>query len=132
MTLNERKRIFNNICNKYSNEIWIHPGDCGKDNRAYSYISRREIVLPEDSFSTPSEWAILVLLHEIGHIKTNTSQMKECEKEFYATQWSAIEAKKIGLTIQSSWKKAYQSYIWGKRRGNSKNALSKEDLVVKW
>ena len=132
MTQKERKKMFDNIYKKYSNEIWIHSGDCGKDKRAYSYISSKEIVLPEESFKTPTDWAILVLLHEIGHIKTNTTQMKECEKEFYATQWSATEAKRLGLTILPLWKNAYQNYIWGKRRGNSKNVPSREDLVVKW
>lgn len=136
MTYKERKEMFTQIYNKYSKTINIHGGDCGKDNRAFSYIAHREIVLPESSFKNPSEWAILVLLHEIGHVLTNTTKMRTYEMEYLATQWSAIEAKKLGLRIRPEWKDAFQDYIWEKRQlyinHNGKGIPSKESLVIKW
>ena len=136
MTYKERKEMFSRVYNKYANSINIHSCDCGKDNRAFSYITHREIVLPESSFKNPSEWAILVLLHEIGHVLTNNTRMKMYEMEYYATQWSAIEAKKWGLKIRPEWKKAFQDYIWEKRElsinHNGINVPSKESLVIKW
>ncbi len=136
MTANERKAMFNSIYNRYSGEMYIHSGDCGPDNRGYSYVMRREIVLPKESFTSPSEWQILELLHEIGHVKTNTHRMKVYEKEFRATQWSATEAKKLGLPIKQLWRDAYQQYIWDKRQmcinRRGKNVPEKEDLIIQW
>ena len=136
MTKRECKELFAKIYNKYSKEMWIHEGDCGPDNVAYSYILRREIVLPHECFSNPREWDILVLLHEIGHIKTNNHKMTRYEKEFHATQWSATEAKKIGFNVKNEWKDVYQGYIWDKRQISinmkAKNVAAKEDLVIKW
>ena len=136
MTFANRKKLFNKIVSKYSKEMWIHEGDCGNDNRAYSYVLRREIVLPKEYFTNPSEWAILVLLHEIGHIKTKTNKMKLYEKEFYATQWAATEAQILQFNIKAEWKKAYQDYILDKRQKYinkiGKNIVSKESLLVKW
>ncbi len=136
MTVNERKALFTQLYNKYSREMYIHSGDCGPDKRAYSYVMRREIVLPEESFNNPSEWQILELLHEVGHVKTNTHRMKVYEKEFLATQWSANEAKKLGFPIKQLWRDAYQQYIWDKRQmcinRKGKNVPEKEDLIIQW
>ncbi len=136
MTTVERKKLFTELYNKYSKEMYIHSGDCGPDNRAYSYISRREIVLPEESFSNPSEWAILELLHEVGHVKTNTRRMKVYEKEFLATQWSADEARKLGFPVKQLWRDAYQQYIWDKRQicinHKGRHVADKAALIVQW
>ncbi len=75
------KELFFQIYNKYSQEMWIHEGDPGRGNGACAYLIRREIVLPEGTFSHPEEWDILVLLHEVGHIKTNKPKMKTYEKK---------------------------------------------------
>lgn len=136
MTENERIILFNRIYLKYCCEMWIHCGDCGKDNRAFSIVSNNEIVMPFGVFAHPSEWDILSLLHEIGHIKTNTDNMRVYEKEYLATQWSANEAKRIGFKINSTWKNIYQNYIWEKRKYSVsrkvKNIPTKEQLIVKW
>ncbi len=136
MTINERKELFTKLYKKYSKEMFIHSGDCGPDNRGYSYVMRREIVLPKESFTNPSEWQILELLHEVGHVKTNTRRMKLYEKEFQAIQWSANEAKKLGFPIKQLWRDAYQQYIWDKRQMSinrrSKKVPEKEDLIIQW
>lgn len=136
MTKNERVLLFNRIYLNYCNDMWIHCGDCGKDNRAFSIVSDREVVMPFGVFVNPSEWNILALLHEIGHIKTNNDNMRVYEKEYLATQWSADEAKRIGFTIKPEWKDIYQNYIWEKRRYSiarkAKDIPTKEQLVIKW
>lgn len=128
--------LFNKIYLKYANEMWIHAGDCGKDKRAHSIVSKKEVVVPMGTFSNPAKWDILVLLHEIGHIKTNKDSMKVYEKEFLATQWAANEAKNWGFKIEKEWKQIYQNYIWEKRdmciRKGGKNVADKNELVVKW
>ena len=136
MTFKERKQMFDRIYQRYCGEMWIHGDENAAEDEAYSYIIRREIVLPKKAFSNPSEWMILVLLHEIGHIKTNTRNMKVYEKEFTATQWSAKEARRIGFCVRNEWKNVFQDYIWDKRQNcinrNGKNVASKESLVVVW
>lgn len=136
MTKKECKELFRSVYNKYCHDMWIHEGDPGRGNGACAYIIRREIILPEGTLDNPEEWDILVLLHEVGHIKTNNPKMKTYEKEYRAVQWSANEAKKIGLNVRKEWKDAYQDYVFRKRdmsvKKNAKNVASKESLVIKW
>lgn len=136
MTVRERKHMFNRIREKYSKEMWIHEGDCGKDERAYSYVLSREIVMPPGSLDAPTEWNILSLLHEIGHVKTNTRNMRVYEKEYYATQWAADEARRIGLPVKQIWKDAYRDYILQKRQmcinKKGRDVASVESLMINW
>ena len=136
MTREKCWELFEQICNKYRQEMWIHAGDPGRGNGACSYIIRREIILPQESIDNPGEWDVLMLLHEIGHIKTNSPKMKTYEKEYHAVQWSAREAKRIGLNVREEWRKAYQEYIWKKRelsiKLKGKNVADREALMVSW
>lgn len=137
MTLKERRQLFNRIFNAYSKEMYIHGVDNSEDDECgYTYISKREITLPKKWFNNPSEWAIFVLLHEVGHVKTNTMWMPLYEKEYLATQWAADVARKIGFHIATEYKDTYQEYIWGKRteavKKRTPNVAKKQDLVIKW
>lgn len=136
MTKKECKKVFDRIYQQFSKDIWIHPGDCGKDDRAYSYVLNREIVLPNKVFTNPSEWDILVFLHEIGHVKTNKADMRVFAKEYYATKWASIAARQIGLKVKPEWQVTFQEYIWDKRleciNKKGKNVPSKEALLIKW
>ncbi len=136
MTHLEIFKLFNAIFSHYGKEMWIHSGDCGPDNRAYSYISLKEVILPCETFRHPTEWDIMALLHEIGHIKTNKEKMRVFEKEFLAVQWSADEAKRWDFKIKSEWKTIYQDYIWEKRdiciRKKGKNVPDRDALIIHW
>ena len=137
MTLKERRLMFNRIYNTYSGEIYIHGVDCDEDDeRGYTYISRKEITLPKKWFTFPTKWAIFVLLHEVGHVKTNTLWMPLYEKEVLATQWAADTAREIGFSINKAQRKAYQDYIWEKREEDFDRIggiiPGREDLVVNW
>ena len=131
MTQKERSKLFKDICTKYENSMWIHPGDCGENNSPYSIVLFREIVLPRTAFSRPSAWNIMCLLHEIGHVKTNAEDMPVYQKEYLATQWSAEEAKKIGFKIEDIWKECFQNYIWDFLKDDGASA-NREELVVNW
>lgn len=136
MTKKERRKMFDAVYHKYNKEMIILPGDCGPDDIAFSYVSLRYIAMPYKAFKDPSEWDILCLFHEIGHIKTNTEKMKICEKEYFATQWAADEAKKWNFQVRQLYRDTYQNYIWEKRelglKHKGKNLPTKEELVVKW
>ncbi len=130
------KDLFECICRMYGREMFIHSGKMAPDESGYSYVSLREVVLPERAFHNPTGWDALTLLHEIGHIKTNRDRMKVYEKEYLATQWSADEAKKWGFTIIERWKKTYQEYIFSKRtmciRKGGKNVPPERELMIRW
>ena len=125
---------FHNICKKYKNAAWIHEGEngCG----FYSRISAKEIVIPSEAFHQPDSWDIFALLHEIGHIMTNTTKMKRCEQEYFATQWAIDEAKRMNLKVQKRYLDIYQDYIWKWRetsiRLKGKNVPLKEALCLKY
>ncbi len=130
------KELFKKIYDKYSKEMYIHFMELPPRESGYSYLAYREIVLPKKAATNPSGWNVLALLHEVGHIKTNNERMRLFEKEYYATQWSANEARKLGFKVTELWKTTYQDYIFEKRamyiKEGGRNVPPKEKLVIKW
>ena len=126
----EEFMLFSKIYLEYCQEMWIHAGEpgCG----FYSYIIAREVVVPPEAFRHPDQWDVFALLHEIGHIKTNTVRQKRYYQEYLATQWAIQEAKKIGLKVPKSFIYTYQKYIWDWRdrsiKLKGKNVHSKEEI----
>lgn len=130
------KEMFATIYDKYRKEMFIRFEDLKPDESGYSYVSCRRVVLPKKAAVNPSGWDVLTLLHEIGHIKTNTNKMRVFEKEYLATQWSADEAKRLGFHIEETWKRIYQDYVFDKWKmcinKGGKNIPPKEKLMIKW
>ena len=136
MTDHEIFMMYHTMFQEYSAEnIWIRFIEI-EDNRAYSCVKSRIISMPARSFLHPTGWDILCLLHEVGHIMTNTPKMRVFECEFFATQWAAEEAKKWGGVVKDLWKNTYQKYIWDKRkdciRRRGKNVPDMENLIISW
>jgi hypothetical protein len=129
-TLNE---ITNNILNEHKNEIEFR---FSNNPVSYCYVLEKIIYIYYKGFLYPDEIFIFDILHEIGHIKTNTKGMKRCEEEYYATQWAIKEMKKIGLKLSNKRKQEFQNYIWKWRETgiklNAKNIPSKEQLILTW
>ena len=70
------------------------------------------------------------LLHEIGHIESNTRSMKRAEEESEATFWCHRQLKELGLPIKRKQANRYKEYIAmtynrGMRRGLKKRIKSK-------
>ncbi len=124
--------MFYNIFLNHCKEMWIHSGTngCG----FYCYIEEREVVVPPEAFKHPDKWDIFSLLHEIGHIKTNTVKQKRYYQEYLATQWAIQEAKKIGFKVPKKYIKTYQDYIlrWRETsiKHKGKNIHTKEELKL--
>lgn len=110
MTKNQRKVVFDSICKKYGNDIWIHTGP--KRGVFYSRIISREVVIPEECYKEPDDWDLFALLHEIGHVLTNTDRMKRCEQEYFATKWALNVAKEMCIKVSKETIDIYQEYIW--------------------
>lgn len=134
MSNNELFDYHHQIYMKYHTEMWIHSGT--KEDDFYSHIVEKEVVIPPSTWQHPTEWSIFALLHEIGHIMTNTTKMKRYEQEYLATQWALDEAKRIGFKVKRKTIKTYQEYIfdWRERsiKLKAKSVLPKEALVLKY
>jgi len=106
------------------------------DPTASCYIEEKIIYICMDDFIKPTNESTFDLLHEIGHIRTNTSKMKRCEQEFFATQWAIDEFKKCGYSISDKRKKEFQNYIFKWRETGiklkAKNMPTKEQLILNW
>lgn len=51
------------------------------------------------------------LLHEIGHLQTNTNQMLRYEQELLATEWAIQHCAKYNVTPSKEYKLDVQKYI---------------------
>lgn len=109
---------------------------CKNDwSRMHAHVKQRRVCKwkPKSSIQ-----ATFDLFHEIGHIETNTSNMRRCEEEYYATVWAVERMREYGLDgkIPDTFKRSYQEYIWeeldrGLRRGGT-GYPTKEQLTIEW
>ena len=106
------KALHNNLYLKYK---WNFTLEFADTDGFYSYIISKRIIIPRSVKTHQTEWSLFAFLHEIGHIMTNTPEMKRCTQEYLATQWALDEAKRIGFNVPKSYIKTYQDYIWGWR-----------------
>ena len=118
---------------KYNNEYNFIFDNC---TTAHCYLPEKEIHFPLSEFRNPDSRSLFDLLHEIGHLKTNTKGMKRCEEEFYATQWAIKQMKEYCFDLSPDDKEIFQNYIWQWRETGiklkGKNIPSKEQLTLKW
>ena len=127
MTKSQLQQFHHQIYQKYCRQMWIHSGL--NEDEFYSYLGSKEVIIPPSTWTNPTEWSVFSLLHEIGHILTNTTQMKRCEQEFLATQWAIDEAKNIGFPLKKLYIDAYQSYIWEWRTNAIKHKAKKVPTI---
>lgn len=116
--------LHNQLYLKYKKEMIIIFDDVPEDDFG-SYIESKVVILPKKIKTKQSEWTLFAFLHEIGHVKTNTPNMKRCEQEFYATQWAIDEARRIEFKIPKSFLYTYQEYIWKWRERGIKSRAKK-------
>lgn len=102
---------------------------CKNDwSRTHVHIQKRRICKWVSKNSLQSTFT---LLHEIGHIENNNSNMRRAEKEYYATKWALEEADKLGLEVPESVIRFYQQYIdYTKDRGIRRGGSNYSDLKL--
>ncbi len=139
MTKTQAKKMFDDIVSYYESkeDIAFLEGSHNNDGeRACAYFDIKVVLFPAYKMEHPTEWEVLDLLHEIGHVETNTEEMPRYEREFRATQWAANRAKELKISVKKLYKETYQDYIFDtrtedlKRKGTKR--ISKEKLIVKW
>lgn len=118
---------------EYANQMFIIFGN-DKDDEYYSMLESKIIMLPKQVLFNPTKWSLFAFLHEIGHIVTNTSNMKRYEQEYLATQWAINKAKEIDFKIPKNYIDTYQKYIYKWRetsiKHKGKNIASKDSLKL--
>lgn len=133
MTKERLRNLHNYLYLRYRDEMAITFEELEDDDFG-AYIQSRRIVIPNKVKNSQTEWTLFAFLHEIGHIKTNTVQMKRYEQEYLATKWALEEAKRIGFDVPARFIKTYQDYIWRWRETSLKlkgnNVCRKEDVKL--
>ena len=131
MVITNYKKIRDNLIKKYSTKYVIYT-DCQDDN-SWCNLWRQEINFREEEYDDPSNLTIFILLHEIGHLETNTLFMPQCEKEFLATQWAIKEMKKLKFVPPVWVQKEYQKDIWNKcNKDFPKDRKKRKELTLVW
>ena len=133
MKKDELKDIQKSILKDFDNDFTL----ClTTEERAYCYLETRTIYINLNDFIFPTNRSIFDLLHEIGHIKTNTSKMRRFEEEYSATKWAIVQAKKYNITLSLSDRKDFDDYILGLvdscRKRNGKNIPDNSELLLDW
>ncbi len=131
MTKQELVNFHNNVWLKYHKHIKI-VFENEKDDDFHAFVGSAKVCLPKSVKTNQSEWTLLCFLHEIGHIMTNTCNMKRYEMEFLATQWALDEAKRIGFVVMNKDIQRFQRYINGYARKIRKNPPDLKDLLLKY
>ena len=133
METNSLRKIQTKILNDFQNDFTL----CfTSEERAYCYLQTKRIYINLNDFLNPTYRSLFDLLHEIGHIKTNTNKMRRFEEEYYATVWAISKYKKYNIKLSSSDKRDFDKYIiklaetCRKRKG--KNIPNNNDLVLNW
>ena len=126
--------IQNEVINKYRIDI-CDGTKCVNDwSRTHAHVRLRRVCKWVRANSLESTFT---LFHEIGHIVNNTSTMRRCEEEYYATVWAIDELKKYGIKVPVKLIDRYQRYISlemdrGIRRNGFGYDEDKLNLVKYW
>lgn len=126
-------QIYLNIMESYNDKYYF----CLYPTKVpFCRLKEKTIYIPSSDFLNPDVRIIFDLLHEIGHLETNTKGMKRFEEEYYATEWAIAESKKIGINLSDKDKNSFQNYIWKwmdtARKLKAKNIPDNSCFILKW
>ncbi len=71
-----------------------------RETTAFCYIESKEIYIPEMYRDYPSLAYVFDVLHEVGHLETNTLDMERYQMEYLATVW-ALNAASIARIVSA-------------------------------
>lgn len=95
-----------------------------KETTAFCYIGSNEIYVPEMYRDYPSLVHVFDILHEVGHLETNTLDMETYQMEYLATVWALNAARKERIYVAPMTIANYQRYICGWRdKSPNKNKI---------
>lgn len=100
--------IQNEVIQQYGIDI-CDGSKCPNDwHRTHAHLKLRRVCKWKQANSIASTFT---LLHEVGHIVTNTTSMHRYEQEYYATQWAIDRCAAYGIAVPQKTVDQYQRYI---------------------
>ncbi len=100
--------IQNEVVQRYAIDL-CDGSKCRSDwHRTHAHLKLRRVCKWKQANSFASTFT---LLHEVGHIVTNTQSMHRYEQEYYATQWAIDRCRDYGLAVPERTVEQYQRYI---------------------
>ena len=104
--------LFLKIYNRYHfKECKIFPSET-EDGRSWCSLEYKIIIIEKSQWACGDARSVFSLLHEIGHVMTNTLDMPRCDQEYLATKWAIDKMIKYGFDIEQDLKDSYQHYIF--------------------
>lgn len=86
---------------------------CGDNSVAHCHTDLGVIFQSKEDFENVTPESLFDLLHEIGHLETNTDQMTRQEEESFATQWALERMKLYDFKLPKKRQKEFEEYING-------------------
>lgn len=100
--------IQNDVIRRHAIDI-CDGSKCANDwHRTHAHLKLRRVCKWKQANSIASTFT---LLHEVGHIETNTTSMHRYEQEYYATQWAIDRCRAYGIAVPQKTVERYQRYI---------------------
>ena len=98
-----------------------HDCFCGDSSVAHCHLDLGLIFQSKQDYEKPTPESLFDLLHEIGHLETNTEQMTRQEQEYFATQWALERMKLYDFKLSKQRQKDFDEYI--NRYSSKKNTI---------
>lgn len=105
----EVKQIFFNS-GKYR---LTHKCFCGTDSVAHCHLEFGLVFQSKEDFETLTPENLFDLLHEVGHLETNTEGMTRQEEEYFATEWALQRMKLYDFRLPKARQRQFDDYING-------------------
>ena len=105
---------------------------CGDSSVAHCHLSLGLIYIDKDDYERPTPESLFDLLHEIGHLETNTDGMSRQEEEVFATRWAMDRMKLYDFKLPRKRQKEFEDYINGFSSRRNKILTKKNATNFDW
>ena len=109
-----------------------HQCFCGDDSVAHCHLGLGLIYQSKSDYENITPETLFDLLHEIGHLESNTDGMTRQEEEFFATQWALERMKLYDFQLPKKRQKEFDEYINGYSSRRNKILTSKNATNLDW
>lgn len=90
-----------------------HKCFCGDESVAHCHLELGLVFQSKEDFENLTPENLFDLLHEVGHLETNTVGMTRQEEEFFATEWALQRMKLYDFHLPRARQKQFDDYING-------------------
>ena len=90
-----------------------HKCYCGDESVAHCHLELGLVFQSREDFDDLTPENLFDLLHEIGHLETNTEGMTRQEQEYFATEWALKRMKLYDFQLPQKRQREFDEYING-------------------